>query len=129
MHQQAPDNYLAAGAMPEQHVENMVAKEFNLQEAKKRLKILQETKVSREDDLSTPKVVGGASKSDSYAGKSLANILMVELYAGLARLSKACQQVGVRSIAVDKTTQRAQGKSIFVCDVTDEGELSMLQAF
>jgi hypothetical protein len=115
--------------MHEQHVENIVATEFNLQEAKKKLRTLQETQVSQESDLSTPKVSGDASKTDSYAGKSLANILMVELYAGSARLSKACQQVGVRSIAVDKTTQRAQGNRIFVCDVTDEAELGMLRSF
>ena len=128
--QQLPDNNVAGDAMHEQHVENIVATEFNLQEAKKKLRTLQETKVSQEGDLSTPKVSGDASKTDSYAGKSLANILMVELYAGSARLSRACQQVGVRSIAVDKkTTQRAQGNRIFVCDVTDEAELGMLRSF
>ena len=127
--QNMSDNNMADDALHEQHVENIVAKEFNLQEAKKKLRTLQETQVSQESDLSTPKVSGGESKTDSYAGKSLANILMVELYAGSARLSKACQQVGVRSIAVDKTTQRSQGTRIFVCDVTDEAELGMLQSF
>jgi len=44
-------------------------------------------------------------------------------------LSQAWQQVGVRSIAVSKTTQRAQGNRIFICDVTKEAELGMLRSF
>ena len=56
--QQLPDNNVAGDAMHEQHVENIVATEFNLQEAKKKLRTLQETKVSQEGDLSTPKVSG-----------------------------------------------------------------------
>ena len=55
--------------------------------------------------------------------------MLVELYAGPVRLSRACQQVGARSIAVSKTTQRAQGNRIFVCDVTKEAELGMLRSF
>ena len=37
------DNNMADDALHEQHVENIVAKEFNLQEAKKKLRTLQET--------------------------------------------------------------------------------------
>ena len=39
--QNMSDNNMADDALHEQHVENIVAKEFNLQEAKKKLRTLQ----------------------------------------------------------------------------------------
>eukprot|EP00435_Cladocopium_sp_Y103_P002245 s2809_g1.t1 len=54
---------------------------------------------------------------------------MVELYAGSARLTKACQQVGVRSVAVDKDPKRSHGTKIFSCDITKTAELEMFKAF
>ena len=108
---------------------NLAAQEFNLQEArKKKLKALQKQGAGRKT-CCHPRWQRSVQRLKKFAGKSLASILMVELYAGSARLSKACQQIGVRSIAVDKTTQRAQGTRIFVCDVTGAAELSNLQAF
>jgi len=120
-------NNSAASSTLHGQSENLAAQEFDLHEARKKLKALQNKEL--EKDLRPPKVATECPKTEKYAGKSLASILMVELYAGSARLSKACQQVGVRNIAVDKTTQRAQGTRIFVCDVTDAAELSNLQAF
>ena len=79
--------------------------------------------------LTHRKVLLDTPKNEKFAGKSLSNILMVELYAGSARLSKACQQVGVRSIAVDKTTQRSQGTRIFTCDVTDPATAEHVRVF
>ena len=52
-----------------------------------------------------------------------------ELYAGSARLTKACQDVGVRSVAVDKDPNRSHGTKIFSCDVTQPGELETLRTF
>ena len=54
---------------------------------------------------------------------------MVEIYAGSARLARACRHVGCRSVAVDKTTDRSHGTKIFVCDVTKPEELEMLKQF
>jgi hypothetical protein len=105
-------NNSAASSTLHGQSENLAAQEFDLHEARKKLKALQNKEL--EKDLLPPKVATECPKTEKYAGKSLASILMVELYAGSARLSKACQQVGVRNIAVDKTTQRAQGTRIFV---------------
>ena len=105
-------------------------KEFNLRQAKKKLRSLQSRQVSHSELSATPEVQHELPKqSNKFEGKSLSSILMVELYAGSARLSKACQQVGVRSVAVDKTTQRSQGNRTFVCDVTNEADLCMLKSF
>ena len=54
---------------------------------------------------------------------------MVEIFAGSARLARACRHTGCRSVAVDKTTDRSQGTKIFVCDVTKPEELDMLVQF
>ena len=54
---------------------------------------------------------------------------MVEIFAGSARLARACRHVGCRSVAVDKTTDRSHGTKIFVCDVTKPEELDMLKQF
>ena len=114
--------------MHEQPSSGEVCKEFNLLEARKKLKALQQ-EVSPVENLHAPKVLLDSSVNEKFAGKSLSKILMVELYAGSARLSKACQQMGVRSIAVDKTSQRSQGTRIFVCDFTDPAELATLESF
>lgn len=114
--------------MHELHGSGAVCKEFNLPEARKKLKALQQ-EVSPVESSQTPKVLLDSVVHEKFAGKSLSKILMVELYAGSARLSRACQQMGVRSIAVDKTSQRSQGTRIFVCDVTDPAELATLESF
>eukprot|EP00435_Cladocopium_sp_Y103_P002681 s223_g1.t1 len=54
---------------------------------------------------------------------------MVELFAGSARLTKACQQIGVRSVAVDKDPKRSHGTKFFSCDVTKPEELEMFRVF
>jgi|OrbCmetagenome_4_1107370.scaffolds.fasta_scaffold136062_3 hypothetical protein len=87
------DSSSSVGTMHEWPDDGGTDKEFDLQKARKKLKALQH-KVSPEDALDTPKVLLDTPKNEKFAGKSLSNILMVELYAGSARLSKACQQVG-----------------------------------
>jgi hypothetical protein len=68
-------------------------------------------------------------QADRLEGKSLSDVLMVEIFAGSARLARACRHVGCRSVAVDKTTDRSHGTKIFVCDVTKPEELDMLKQF
>ena len=95
---------------------------FNLQHAKKKLRSLQAQSVSQQ-----------SGKTDSHdsrlSGKSLNDVLMVEIFAGSARLARACRHTGCRSVAVDKTTDRSQGTKNFVCDVTKPEELDMLMQF
>ena len=46
-------------------LKSIVATEFKLQEAKKKLRTLQNTQVSQEGDLGTPKVAGDTPKMGS----------------------------------------------------------------
>ena len=95
---------------------------FNLGEAKRKLVALQNKVVSQHDGTTN-------LHDDRLEGKSLSDVLMVEIYAGSARLARACRHVGCRSVAVDKTTDRSHGTKIFVCDVTKPEELEMLKQF
>ena len=95
---------------------------FNLDAAKRKLQSLQSKSVSQQDG-------GTVSPTDRLSGKSLNEVLMVEIYAGSARLARACRHIGCRSVAVDKTSDRSHGTKIFVCDVTKPEELDMLEKF
>ena len=78
---------------------------FNLSEAKRKLVALQNKVVSQHDSTTN-------LHDDRLEGKSLSDVLMVEIYAGSARLARACRHVGCRSVAVDKTTDRSHGTKI-----------------
>ena len=95
---------------------------FNLDNAKRKLQSLQSKSVSQQDGSTV-------SPTDRLSGKSLNEVLMVEIYAGSARLARACRHIGCRSVAVDKTADRSHGTKIFVCDVTKPEELDMLEKF
>ena len=73
-------------------------------------------------------VPGGAGTPRRFAWQAW-HFVTWELYAGSARLTKACQDVGVRSVAVDKDPNRSHGTKIFSCDVTQPGELETLRTF
>ena len=72
---------------------------------------------------------GPPGPTSRLEGKSISDVLMVEIFAGSARLAKACRHMGCRSVAVDKTTDRSHGTKIFVCDVTNPDDLDMLEQF
>ena len=95
---------------------------FNLDNAKRKLQSLQSKSVSQQDGSTV-------SPTDRLSGKSLNEVLMVEIYAGSARLARACRHIGCRSVAVDKTSDRSHGTKNFVCDVTKPEELDMLEKF
>eukprot|EP00438_Fugacium_kawagutii_P027183 Skav219542 [mRNA] locus=scaffold2109:548:5400:- [translate_table: standard] len=67
-----------------------------------------------------------AGASSPWHGKPLSQIVFVEIFAGSARLSRACSDIGVTSIAVDKTAEHTKGAHIFLCDVTVPAEFDML---
>ena len=98
------------------------SKSFDLGKARKKLVALQDHAVSQQHGTTNPDI-------DRLEGKPLSDVLMVEIYAGSARLARACRHVGCRSVAVDKTTERAHGSKNFVCDVTKTEELEMLKQF
>ena len=95
---------------------------FNLAGAREKLRSLQSKVVSQTE-------TGPPGPTSRLEGKSISDVLMVEIFAGSARLAKACRHMGCRSVAVDKTTDRSHGTKIFVCDVTNPDDLTMLEQF
>ena len=79
---------------------------FNLGEAKKNFNFFQ----SKDVLLQNSELDGRANR---LAGKSLSDVLLVEICAGSARLARACRHVGCRSVAVGKTAYRSHGARIF----------------
>ena len=55
---------------------------------------------------------GPPGPNSRLEGKSICDVLMVEIFARSARLTKACRHMGCRSVAVDKTTNRSLGTKI-----------------
>ena len=103
---------------------------FDLGAARKRLKQLREhvvPNVSQQDDYSS-NLPDQVNKS-KFAGRSINDLLVMEIFAGSARLTKACRGLGMRAVAVDKTQDRSEGSHIFQCDVTNESDRQSLVAF
>ena len=123
-------NSVGDEAVDGDNTQGMVSNEFDLQSVRKRLKVLQSHHAAQHNPTDLP---SGSAEGDQqpsrFAGRALESVLMVELFAGSGRLTKACQQAGFRGVAVDKTEQRAQGCKIFTCDVANEHDLEMLQSF
>ena len=65
---------------------------------------------------------------DSFS-KSPKASLVLEIFAGTCRLSKACRDVGLRATAVDKDRNRSEQFKILECDLTDSSELHRLEQY
>ena len=55
--------------------------------------------------------------------------IILEIFAGSARLSKACRKLGFEAVAVDQTKDRSEQFPIFQIDVTDSQSLHDLESF
>ena len=63
--QQLPGNNVAGSAMHEQHVKSIVERNLNCRRPRSKLRTTQNTQVSQEGDLGTPKVAGNTPKMGS----------------------------------------------------------------
>eukprot|EP00435_Cladocopium_sp_Y103_P066264 s14_g28.t1 len=61
-----------------------------------------------------------------FAGVAIDELLVIEICAGSARLTKTCRKLGLRGLAVDKTTDRSCGIDIMVLDLTILSQLQLL---
>ena len=52
--------------------------------------------------------------------------LVLEVFSGSCRLSKACKNVGFRVAAVDKDVNRSENFPIYQCDITNSNERELL---
>ena len=55
--------------------------------------------------------------------------LIVEVFSGSCRLSKACRKVGFRTTAIDKSSERSENFTIYKCDLTNPAELKLLKEY
>ena len=75
---------------------------------------------------------GGAKKFDEpfkgrdFSGKSLDSIMVIEVFAGTARLTRAVRDIGLSGLAVDKDRNRAQNVHIANYDLNDPAQFRAL---
>ena len=59
----------------------------------------------------------------SSSGKSNSRCIVLEVFSGSCRLSKACRGLGLEAVAIDHTSQRSENFPIFHADLTNESDL------
>ena len=64
--------------------------------------------------------------SDNFSGMDLQDVLVVEICAGRARLTKTVRSKGMRGLAVDKSKGRSCGTEIMLLDLTVQQDLQNL---
>ena len=64
--------------------------------------------------------------SNRFSGVTLDELLVIEVCAGSARLTKTCRKSGLRGLAVDKSTDRSCGIDIMTLDLTNPAQLQLL---
>ena len=63
----------------------------------------------------------------SFAGSSQGVGLVLEIFSGTSRLTKACRKAGLRAYAVDKDKKRAENVTVLEFDITNTEQLKQLQ--
>ena len=61
-----------------------------------------------------------------FSGLELQDLLVLEVCAGTARLTKTVRARGIRGLAVDKSKSRTCGTDIMILDLTLEHDLNLL---
>ena len=80
-----------------------------------------------------PQILDGGSRTEFDSPVIHTNgkrsCLVIEIFSGSCRLSKACRRVGFRTAAVDKAPDRAENFSIYQCDLTNAAEYALLAQY
>ena len=69
---------------------------------------------------------GTVETNSKFSGLDLHDVLVIELCAGTARLTKTIRAHGMRGLAVDKSKDRGCGTDIMILDLTKEHDLQIL---
>ena len=64
--------------------------------------------------------------SNRFASVAIDELLVIEVCAGSARLTKTCRKLGLRGLAIDKITSRSCGIDIMTLDLTVRAQLQLL---
>lgn len=67
-----------------------------------------------------------SEKAYNFSGLELQDLLVVEVCAGTARLTKTIRSRGIRGLEIDKSRDRSRGTEIMVLDLTVEHDLNLL---
>lgn len=62
-----------------------------------------------------------------FSGKDVSQLVCIEIFAGSARLSRACKDLGFKTLAVDKITARSEQMHIARFDLCDEDQVQALE--
>ena len=82
---------------------------------------------SQNSDFSFPTTCNKSQvKSNRFLGASIDELLVIEVCAGSARLTKTCRKLGLRGLAIDKITSRSCGIDIMTLDLTVRDQLQLL---
>ena len=65
-------------------------------------------------------------QSCRFHGKPLSDFLIIEIFAGTARLSITAREAGFRSLSVDKTSERCKGAHIAIFDLSQDADVARL---
>ena len=73
--------------------------------------------------FSFPQPPSVEKNSKRFSGMDLQDLLVIELCAGTARLTKTIRTHGMRGLAVDKSKDRGCGTEIMILDLTRDHDL------
>ena len=84
--------------------------------------------VLADDHISGPSLFRASPElvSDALPRNSKRSCLVLEVFSGSCRLSKACRNAGFRVTAVDKDETRAENFAIYKCDLANAEDLALL---
>ena len=77
-------------------------------------------------DFSAAQSESVGRNSYNFSSMALHDLLIVEICAGTARLTKTARQKGFRGLAIDKSKSRGCGTEIMILDLTLEQDLNIL---
>ena len=77
-------------------------------------------------NFSEPSPAATGEKAYQFSGLELQDLLVLEICAGTARLTKTVRAKGMRGLAIDKSKSRTCGTDILILDLTLEHDINLL---
>ena len=77
--------------------------------------------------FSQSKVSFSPNSFSRFSGRPISDLLIIEVFAGTARLSITAREAGFRSLSVDKTCDRCTGAHIAIFDLTKRDDVESLK--
>ena len=68
----------------------------------------------------------GPQRGKDFSGMSLERVMVIEIFAGTARLTRAMRDIGLSGLAIDKDSSRTQNVHIATYDLNDPSQFSAL---